>query len=116
MELNEYQQLANRTLIDEPDFAITATQIMLVWNATGLAGEAGEAVDLIKKAIFHQQGLDKEKLKKELGDVLWYVAALAKCAGTSLEEIATLNIEKLKARYPDGYSAERSICREGMAQ
>jgi len=111
MTPNEYQNLAARTLISKPDFEITPEQIMIVWNALGLAGEAGEVADGIKKAIFHQHGLNPEKIKKELGDVLWYVAGLCTQLGFSLEDVMTGNIEKLKARYPKGYSSEMSINR-----
>lgn len=115
MKANIYQELANRTLIDEPDFQITPEQVMIAWNATGLAGEAGEVADLIKKGIFHQQGLDKDKVKKELGDVLWYVAALCTEFGFTMEEVMQHNIDKLKARFPEGYSPERTTFREGIA-
>jgi NTP pyrophosphatase (non-canonical NTP hydrolase) len=115
MELNSYQTDANRTLIKEPDFQITPDQVMLAWNGLGLAGESGEVADLIKKGVFHQQGIDKAKLTKELGDVLWYIAAICSNVNVSLEEVAGVNIAKLKARYPEGYSPERSVVREGMA-
>lgn len=115
MNLNEYQQLANRTLIPKPDFQITDEQVMIVWNAIGLAGESGEVEDLIKKGIFHQQGLDKDKLVKELGDVMWYIAGLCACLDVTLEQVATANVEKLKARFPNGYSADRTTFREGLA-
>jgi NTP pyrophosphatase (non-canonical NTP hydrolase) len=111
MHANDYQELAARTLIDRPDFDLTTDEIMLIWNATGLAGEAGEVSDLIKKGIFHQHGLDREKLIKELGDVLWYVAALATKLDASLGDIMQANIDKLKARYPAGYSSEASLAR-----
>lgn len=80
--------------------------------ALGLTGEAGEAADLIKKVFGHGHSLDRDKLLLELGDVLWYVAALAKTAGSSLEEVADLNIGKLRARYPDGFSTEHSVNRK----
>jgi NTP pyrophosphatase (non-canonical NTP hydrolase) len=115
MIANEYQQLAGRTLIDVPDFNITSKNVMISWNALGLAGEAGEVADLIKKGIYHQQGIQIEKLKKELGDVLWYVSALCTQHGFTLEEVMQLNIEKLKARFPEGYSAERTTFKEGIA-
>lgn len=85
--MTNYQELANRTLIDSPDFSITPDQVMLAWNVIGLTGEAGEVADLIKKGVFHQQGLDKEKLKRELGDVMWYIAALCKCLDISLDDV-----------------------------
>lgn len=114
MTANEYQEKANRTLIDEPDFQITPDQVMKVWNVTGLAGEAGEVADLIKKGIFHQQGVDPEKVKRELGDVMWYVAALCKCFDFSMEEVMQSNIDKLLKRFPEGYSPERSAFREAV--
>lgn len=76
--------------------------------ALGVAGEAGEVADLIKKHVGHGHDLNLEKLKLELGDVLWYVAAMARVLGVPLSEIARLNVEKLRARYPDGFSEERS--------
>lgn len=115
MTANEYQILAARTLLDEPNFAITPEQIMIVWNALGLAGEAGEVANLVKKGIFHQQGIDKEKVKKELGDVAWYLSALSKEFNFDLEEVLSHNIEKLKARFPDGYSADRTTYKVGDA-
>lgn len=111
MHANEYQDLVGRTLIDRPDFTLTDDDVMLIWHATGLAGEAGEVSDMIKKGIFHQHGLDREKLIKELGDVLWYVAALATKLDASLGDIMQANITKLKARYPAGYSSEASLAR-----
>lgn len=108
MDATTYQELAGRTLISGPDFEMTTADVMIVWNAIGLAGEAGEVADLVKKGIFHQHGLDAEKVKKELGDVLWYVAALCSKLGFDLGEVMEANVEKLKARYPDGYSAEAS--------
>lgn len=76
MNADKYQRLAARTLIDKPDFDIRPEEEMLVWNALGLAGEAGEVADHIKKAVYHQQGIDREHLRKEIGDVCWYLAAL----------------------------------------
>jgi len=115
MNANDYQKRAGRTLIDAPDFQITDEQVMLVWNAIGLAGEAGEVAELAKKQIFHQQGLDREKWKKELGDCTWYIAALCTKLGLTLEEVMQHNCEKLEARFPEGYSPERTTFREGKA-
>ena len=111
MRANEYQKLAARTLIDKPDREITDDEIMIIWNAIGLAGEAGEVVDTIKKAIFHQHGLNQTQLIKEIGDVLWYVAALCTKLGIDMESVMIQNIEKLKRRYPNGYSSEDSRSR-----
>jgi NTP pyrophosphatase (non-canonical NTP hydrolase) len=111
MNANEYQKLAARTLIDCPDFELTGQETMVIWDAIGLAGEAGEVADLVKKGIFHQHGLDTEKLQKEIGDVLWYAAALCTTLGFDLSKIMEANIEKLKSRYPNGYSSTDSIKR-----
>ena len=105
MDANDYQKLAARTLIDEPGFEISPKQIMIVWCSIGLAGEAGEIAELVKKGIFHQHGIDVEKIKKELGDVLWYVAALCTQFDLEMSEIMQQNIHKLRVRYPNGFSS-----------
>lgn len=69
----------------------------------GLAGEAGEVVELIKKHCFHGKPLDRENLRKELGDVLWYISAICTEVGLELGDVAEANIDKLFARYPNGY-------------
>ncbi len=112
MDANEYQKLASRTLIDGPDAEYTSREIMLVWNALGLTGEAGEVADTIKKSVFHRHELDRDELIKELGDVMWYVAALCSKLHVPLNEVMERNIDKLKKRYPVGYSSEASINRE----
>ena len=71
----------------------------------GLMGETGEVIDCLKKILFHGHDLElnQDKLKFELGDCLWYIATLANTTGLKLEDIAIANIEKLKARYPNGF-------------
>lgn len=108
---DEYQVLASRTLIAAPDAEYTPAEIMLVWNAIGLAGEAGEVADTIKKAVFHRHGVNRDALTKELGDVLWYVAALCTKLDIAMSEVMERNIAKLRQRYPDGYSADASKAR-----
>lgn len=115
MRAEDYQRAASRTRIDTPDFQITDQQVMIAWNALGLAGEAGEVADLVKKGIFHQRGVDKEQLKKELGDVLWYLTALCSDLGLSLAEVMDHNLKKLEARFPEGYDPQRTNFKEGMA-
>lgn len=111
MTANEYQTQASRTLIDGPDSVYSGTDIMLVWNALGLAGEAGEVADTIKKAVFHQHGIDRDELIKELGDVLWYAAALCTKLDVSMSEVMEKNIAKLIKRYPNGYASADSLTR-----
>ena len=78
----------------------------------GLCGEAGEAIDLVKKHLAQGHVLDKERLAKELGDIAWYLAETAHVLGYSLEEILQMNIDKLQKRYPNGFSVEQSINRK----
>jgi len=105
---DEYSALASVTA---PDLD---TDGMLLNGALGLVGEAGEVADLVKKYYFQGHVLPRVGTKLELGDVLWYVALTARAIGCTLEEVAAANIEKLRARYPDGkFDAERSRNRGG---
>jgi len=107
VNFNDYQQLAERTAYREND---TAERRFFNFSF-GLMGELGEVIDLLKKHLFHKHPLDKEKLKLELGDLLWYMATTATTAGIDLDDIAESNIAKLKTRYPEGFSEEKSINR-----
>ena len=78
----------------------------------GLAGEAGECVDMLKKHLFQGHELDTYKMAHELGDVLWYIALAAYSMGYGLDEIMQMNLDKLSKRYPNGFSTERSLSRE----
>lgn len=73
--------------------------------AMGVAGEAGEVSEVVKKHLFHGKYTEEEfdeKLKSELGDVLWYLTRLADERGWSLEDLFASNVKKLSARYPQG--------------
>ena len=106
MELDEYQDRALRTAGHRED-----VRKLLTYTALGLTGEAGEVAEIIKKTFYHGHPLDVEALHKELGDVLWYLAVMAHGLGFSLDDIAQQNIAKLRARYPEGFSQDRSINR-----
>ena len=101
---NEYQKEALRTA--------SGKCRSLANCAMGLAGEAGECADIIKKHIFHGHDLNKEHLAKELGDVAWYIAVCAEVIGYDLDTIFRLNVDKLRARYPDGFDTEKSLHRK----
>lgn len=103
MTLDEYQQLAARTLGRD-----RTHEQQLANAALGLTGEAGEVAEVIKKHLFHATPLDNDALMKELGDCLWYVAAFATVLGVSMDDIAQRNIDKLRKRYPEGFDPERS--------
>lgn len=107
MTINEYQQGALRTLNEE----LTHLE-QLTDGVMGLNGEAGEAIDILKKYLFQGHSLDKEHLAKELGDVAWYLAITADAIGYDLEQIMMLNLQKLQDRYPDGFSSENSVKRK----
>ncbi|WP_079708106.1 nucleoside triphosphate pyrophosphohydrolase family protein [Paraliobacillus ryukyuensis] len=105
MQLNEFQELSKRTLPNRDMRKDSANY------ALGLTGESGEVADEIKKWLFHGHGIDRMAIKKELGDTLHYIAGLCSILGFELEGVAQENIEKLKKRYPDGFSQEASINR-----
>lgn len=106
MTINEYPKAALRTL--NPNLSAIES---LEDGLMGLNGEAGEAIDILKKHLFQGHSLDVEHLAKELGDVAWYLAISSDAIGVDLETICRMNIEKLRARYPEGFEEERSICR-----
>ena len=109
MNLYGYQKLAYRTLqCDMTDTDLKAN------CALGLAGEAGEVADHLKKVLYHGHPLDAGELVSELGDVLWYVAALCTLYDINLQDVALLNLEKLQMRYPNGFSREDSKARRDV--
>ncbi len=106
MTINEYQIAALRTEQD-----MTKDYPRILNGLMGLCGEAGEAIDILKKHLFQGHELDAEHLAKELGDVAWYLAVSAYALGYDLESILQMNINKLKARYPEGFDSNHSIYR-----
>jgi NTP pyrophosphatase (non-canonical NTP hydrolase) len=98
MQIAEYEELAARTTN-----STLGEKERLLDSAAGLAEEAGEILSLVRKHAFQSKPLDKARVSEELGDALWCLAMTAKHAGTSLEDVATGNVAKLRARYPDGY-------------
>lgn len=77
----------------------------------GLSGEVGEFNDMVKKWIFHEKEMDIDHAKKEMGDVLWYVAMICHSFGWDMDEVMQMNVDKLKARYPEGFDVELSAHR-----
>ena len=108
MNAADFQEQAARTQITDPGFEIPRQEIMVVWNALGLAGKAGDVAELVKKGVFHRHRVDPAKLEKELGDMLWYAAAICTSLGLDLGEIMQANIERLKAADPQRYSMEEN--------
>lgn len=110
MNLDQYQHAAKRTLNVDWTFDRQVANAAL-----GLAGEAGEVADLLKKVLYHGHDLDRSKLADELGDVLWYLAAVASLHGLYLDDIAERNIAKLLVRFPNGFTQEDSVARVDIA-
>ena len=107
MNANDYQKEA-MTLLN-PDIP---QKDVLVNAVMGLCGESGECVDHVKKHLFQGHPLEKDKLIKELGDVAWYLAEAATGLGVDLSEVLQRNLDKLHARYPQGFDTKRSQQRE----
>lgn len=100
MNFQEYQEKAMRTAKKEG----TDEKFDLMHAAMGLAGEAGEFTDCVKKHLVYGQELDSKNAIEELGDLLWFVALGCKTLGVTMEQVASQNIEKLQKRYPEKYS------------
>lgn len=129
MQGNEYQALAMRTndkkSTDRLEKKIADLKIGNrgedslnielggVLNASlGLSGEVGELNDMLKKWIFHEKQMDTEHLKREISDVCWYLALMCESFGFNFDEIMQINIDKLKARYPQGFDTYRANHRQ----
>lgn len=124
--LDQYQDLAFRTAPRDPASYPEYLQrieppevkelVLRRWDlhtwTLGLAGEAGEFADYLKKVDGHGHAEDLKVEKKELGDVSWYSAAIARVRGFKFSDVATFNIKKLMARYPNGFEKERSLNRQ----
>ena len=106
MTFDEYEQAAARTV--NPRLSDTER---LLDAAAGLAEEAGEVLGHVRKHVFMGHPLDRERVTKELGDTLWCLATVAGCVGVRLGDVAAANVEKLRRRYPDGYSDTASRAR-----
>ena len=105
MTFDEYQKLASRTI----NKALTDTD-KEAHALLGLASETGELLGLYQKSMQGHEFNDEHMLK-ECGDILWMLAELMTTCGYSLDEVAQTNIDKLRARYPDGFDTEHSLHR-----
>lgn len=106
MTYNEFAEDVIRTInhgLDEDNH--------ILCGIMGLVGEAGELADAIKKVYFQGHRLDTEKIKDELGDVLFYFAYLSETLGIRIEDIMEYNVDKRAKRYPYGFETERSVNR-----
>ncbi len=107
ISFNEYQRQAFELISED------GKKDLITNGVLGLAGESGECCDIVKKFKYQGHDLDKNHLKDELGDVLWYLAETASGLGISLEEVALYNLDKLHKRYHGNtFHKEDSINRE----
>jgi NTP pyrophosphatase (non-canonical NTP hydrolase) len=84
---------------------------LLLTASVGLASESGEFSEIVKKIVFQGKeynGVVRYHMLRELGDICWYLANAANALGADLEEIVKMNVEKLEARYPNGFEVARS--------
>ncbi len=105
MTFKEYQEGAMRTFSGADD----PLREKVLCTVCGLSGEAGEYADMVKKLFYHGHEIDGMDVLLELGDILYYLTIAAMIWGSSLEEVAEMNAEKLRRRYPYGFSSQRSI-------
>lgn len=106
MNMNEYQQAAARTIRKD---LYPEQQGMHALH--GIVGEIGEIHSIYQKS-YQGHEIDRNHLKKEFGDLLWFIAEYCTAMGWTLEEVAQGNIDKLKARYPEGFSEDKSLHRK----
>ena len=106
MTVNDYQRQAMRTL--NPALG---KKDVLINSVMGLCGEAGEAIDIVKKWL--AQG---HELVRELGDVAWYLAEAATALDVPLEDVLQANLDKLQKRFPEGFNASASVHRNEQDQ
>ncbi|MDO8265915.1 MAG: nucleoside triphosphate pyrophosphohydrolase family protein [Candidatus Saccharibacteria bacterium] len=106
MNLNDYQKQAMTTELMKRSDKLSAHDPAFVAKILGLVGEAGEVAEKFKKIVRDKGGeitsQDRTDIQKELGDVLWYVSALAEYLDLTLEEVAEKNLEKLFSRRDRG--------------
>ena len=107
MTANEYQRLAMRTC----SIPNSKRMEMLHHAVFGLNSEAGEVAGLFQKE-YQGHEMDCEHLKKELGDCLWMIAEACEAMNWTMEEVMKGNIDKLKARYPEGFDPKKSMHRK----
>lgn len=103
----EYQKLAMRTC----SIPYSNKEGRLHHAVFGLTSEAGEVAGILQK-VYQGHEFDKEHIKKELGDCLWMIAEACEALDLDMDDVMQTNIDKLKARYPEGFSADRSLYRK----
>ena len=105
LTLGTYQHLAMRTAKPQE------YRERLLHGALGACAEVGELATTVKAHVFYGKALDQRNVAEEVGDALWFLQLVATAAGLSMDDVATANVEKLRARYPHLYSNEAALAR-----
>lgn len=106
MKANEYQKLAGRTIRKDMSNADMVSHALF-----GMASEIGEISGIYQK-FYQGHPIDELHLKKECGDLLWFIAEYCTAHGWELEEVMMMNIDKLRARFPEGFDVDKSLHRK----
>lgn len=110
MTLNEYQKLAMRTI--NPDFIKNNDIRGMQYHALhGMAGVIGEIHNIYQK-MYTGHNFDEDHMKKELCDLLWFIAEYCTGMAWDLDEIVVMNIDKFRARFPEGFEVNKSLHRD----
>ena len=108
---DEHKELVERTCKKGYDIVLSGAHAHFVHMALGIAGEAGELVDAIKKAAIYNKALDVVNVIEELGDLEWYMEGLRASLGITREQVLQANITKLNIRYPEQYTDQAAVDR-----
>jgi NTP pyrophosphatase (non-canonical NTP hydrolase) len=112
MDWNTYKKEAMKFCNPLEGFSSNSSEAKTILALMGIAGEAGELVDLYKKQFFHGHPNDMSKVKKELGDIMWYVNLFCEANKIDIEEVLDMNVAKNQKRYGDRFTNEASINRK----
>lgn len=108
MTEQDYKQFVDNLKNDDLD----CSDVVLIHAVFGIAGEAGELIDIVKKHMAYHKPVNVAHIKEEMGDLLHYFTYLTNKYGWTLEELMEENYQKLKIRYPDGYSDVDALARK----
>lgn len=109
--LSEYQKEASRTFLSKGNHELDVLHCLV-----GLQTELGELSDPFKKGIYYGKPIDKTNVAEEMADAMWYLVNLARIENIDLEKALINNINKLKIRYPEKFTAENAIVRNLEAE
>jgi NTP pyrophosphatase (non-canonical NTP hydrolase) len=113
MKVQEYMEESARTM--SPIIHEGAFKVETLHGIIGVSTEAGELLDAVKKGLFYGHAPDMENIREEIGDILWYIAAIARAEGWDIEDIMQENIDKLRKRYPEQFTSELAKVRMDKA-